>query len=221
MLVYIVKDTNESVLSLVRDVTTVSGFQQFLITAYSNQTYPSIVASRQFGLRVLLPAQITKMSYADIAASGPKQAPEDPPEVVTNESASTASLVDVDMPSVHTVPSDFQEQDVQTETQAQRLEREAEQKKVKAKSEAKKTDNWLTEQFAKLSDGSAGALAIANLAGVVGLSAYMGYKAWGLYERGRLSYQNVGVGVGILAAVGAAEGVFGRYLYKGKKDASS
>jgi hypothetical protein len=144
-----------------------------------------------------------------------------PPEVIPNESASTASLVDVDMPSVHTVSSDFPDQEVKTETQAHRLEREAEQKKVKAKRETKKADNWLTAQFAKLSDDSAGALAIANLAGVVGLSAYLGYKAWGLYERGRLSYQNVGIGVGILAAVGAAESVLGRYLYKGKKDDSS
>lgn len=166
------------------------------------------------------------MSYADIAASGPKQAPEDaaapqPPEILTNESASTASLVDVDAPSVHTVPSDFLDQEVQTDTQAARLEREAAAKKAKAKKETKKADNWLTAQFAKLSDGSAGALAIGNLAGVIGLSAFLGYKAWGLYERGRLGWQNVGLGVGILAAVGAAEGVFGRYLYKGKKDNSN
>merc|ERR1712169_33770 len=87
------------------------------------------------------------MSYADIAASGPKQAPEDaaapqPPEILSNESASTASLVDVDAPSVHTVPSDFLDQEVQTDTQAARLEREAKAKKAKAKKETK---------FAKLS----------------------------------------------------------------------
>merc|ERR1712169_176414 len=157
------------------------------------------------------------MSYADIAASGPKQAPEDaaapqPPEILSNEPASTASLVDVDAPSVHTVPSDFLDQEVQTDTRAARLEREA---------KAKKADSWLKAQFAKLSDGSADALAIGNLAGVIGLSAFLGYKAWGLYERGHLSWQNVGLGVGILAAVGAAEGVFGRYLYKGKKDNSN
>lgn len=129
--------------------------------------------------------------------------------------------MDVDAPSVHTVPSDFLDQDVQTDTQAARLQREAESKKVKAKKQGKKADNWLQAQFARLSDGSAGALAIANLAGVIGLSSFLGYKAWGLYERGRLNWQSVGLGVGILAAVGAAEGVFGRYLYKGKKDNSS
>jgi hypothetical protein len=125
------------------------------------------------------------------------------------------------MPSVHTVPPDFNEQEVKTETQANRIEREASAKKAKAKRDAHKADNWLQAQFSKLSDGSAGALAVANLASVVGLSSYLGYKAWGLYENGRLTWQNIGIGVGILAAVGAAESVLGRYLYKGKKEGSS
>ena len=111
------------------------------------------------------------------------------------------------------------EQDVQTDTQAERLERESEAAKAKAaaaKRSGKEADNWLAAQFAKLSDGSAGAIAISNLAGVVSLSAFLGYKAWGLYERGRLDWSKVGLGVGILATVGVAEGVLGRYLYKGK-----
>ena len=127
------------------------------------------------------------------------------------------------MPSVHTVPADFPEQEVKTETQANRIEREAsaKQAKAKAKRDVHKADNWLQAQFSKLSDGSAGALAVANLASVVGLSSYLGYKAWGLYENGRLTWQNIGIGVGILAAVGAAESVVGRYLCKGKKEGSS
>lgn len=123
---------------------------------------------------------------------------------------------------MHTVPSDFLEQEVQTTTQADRLSRDREaaaaRKAAKAKKTAKKADSWLTAQFSRLSDGSASALAVANLVGVVGLSSFMGYKAWGLYERGRLSWQSVGLGVGILAGVGIVEGVVGRYLYKGKKD---
>ncbi|VUC35492.1 unnamed protein product, partial [Clonostachys rosea] len=72
------------------------------------------------------PYPSTTMSYADVAASGPKQSPEEaaapqPPQVITDETASTASLIDVDLPSVHTVPADFLEQEIQTETQAARL----------------------------------------------------------------------------------------------------
>lgn len=148
-------------------------------------------------------------------------------ELVNNESASTASLIDVDVPSVRTVPSDFLEQHVQTDTQAERLEREAEAAKVKAQhakkhaaKKARNADSWITQQFASLSDGSAGALALTNLAAVIGVSSYLGYKAWGLYERGNLDWKKAGVGFGILAGVGAVEAVLGRYLVKGNKGGS-
>lgn len=174
------------------------------------------------------------MSYADVAASGPKQTPEEAaapqlPEVTTNVSASTASLVDVDLPSVHTVNSDFLEQEIQTETQAHRIAREAEERAVvrvreareKATRKAQSTDSWLADYFDDLSDNAATAVVAANLAGVVSLSGFLGYKAWGLYERGRLSWQAVGLGVGVLAGVAAIEGLIGRYLYKAKKGGSS
>ncbi|KAI1057416.1 hypothetical protein LB505_009005 [Fusarium chuoi] len=171
--------------------------------------------------------RLTIMSYADVAASGPKQSPEEaaapqPPQVITDESASTASLVDVDLPSVHTVPNDFLEQEIKTETQAARVEREEEARKEKRKrdeaaAKAKSADNWLIQQFSRLSDGSATGLVIANFATVVGLGAYLGYKGWGLYEKGKLDWKAVTLGAGILAGVTAAEGAVGRYLYKGKK----
>ncbi|KAA8630527.1 hypothetical protein SMACR_05635 [Sordaria macrospora] len=183
------------------------------------------------------------MSYAEIAAKGPKQTPEEaaaplPPQIEVDgtESTSTASLIDVDTPSVHTVPSDFQEQEIKTETQATRVEKEEEQEakeeaekikakaraeadlaKKKAKSKAKKADNWLTKQFASLSDGTTGALAAVNLFAVVGLSGWLGYRAWGLYDRRQFTWQHAGRGAGILAAVAVFESVFSGYLAKGKK----
>jgi len=136
------------------------------------------------------------------------------PEVETTDSASTASLIDVDTPSVRTVPSDFMEQSVQTETQADRISREDQAKaqakaaRDKAAAKAKKADGWLTRQFANMSEGASSTLVVANFAAVVGLGTYLGFKAWGLYERGRLGWKSVGLGVGILAAVGAVESVF-------------
>ncbi|KAF5575435.1 D-serine dehydratase [Fusarium pseudoanthophilum] len=188
-----------------------------------------ITRPQQLESTLLFPSlpRLTIMSYADVAASGPKQSPEEaaapqPPQVITDESASTASLVDVDMPSVHTVPNDFLEQEIKTETQAARVEREEEAREEKRKrdeaaAKAKKADNWLIQQFSRLSDGSATGLVIANFATVVGLGAYLGYKGWGLYEKGRLDWKAVTLGAGILAGVTAAEGAVGRYLYKGKK----
>ncbi|VTT65177.1 unnamed protein product [Fusarium fujikuroi] len=188
-----------------------------------------IIHPQQLKSTLLSPSlpRLTIMSYADVAASGPKQSPEEaaapqPPQVITDESASTASLVDVDMPSVHTVPNDFLEQDIKTETQAARVEREEEAREEKRKrdeaaAKAKSADNWLIQQFSRLSDGSATGLVIANFATVVGLGAYLGYKGWGLYEKGKLDWKAVTLGAGILAGVTAAEGAVGRYLYKGKK----
>jgi hypothetical protein len=145
------------------------------------------------------------------------------PEVENSESASTSSLIDVDTPSVRTVPSDFQEQDVQTETQATRLEREAEAEWTKARAEAglarkkgaakaRQADSWITKQFASMSEGASSTLVVANLAAVVGLSGFLGYRAYRLYDAGRFSWQTAGIGAGILAAVGVVEGVFTRYV---------
>merc|ERR1712000_455716 len=79
------------------------------------------------------------MSYADIAAKGPKQSPEEarahPVPALEPSESESASLIDVDSPHVSSVKSDFQEQEVKTETQAERLEREAEDK---ARAEAQK-----------------------------------------------------------------------------------
>ena len=121
------------------------------------------------------------------------------------------------------MPSNYDEQEVKTETQAARIQREQEAEhaaakaraeadlaKKKARNKARKADNWLTKQFESLSDGTSGALVAANLIAVVGLSGWLGYKAWGLYDHGRLGWKNVGMGLGIIGAVGAVEGVFGR-----------
>lgn len=158
----------------------------------------------------------------DILPPSPTQqaAAPQPPEIIPNESAtaSTGSLIDVDTQSVRTVPSDFMEQSIQTDTQAARLEREESLEKEraiaaerKAKAKAKRADNWLTSKIASLSSTQASGIVYANLAAVVGLSAVLGYKAWGLHERGALTWKSAGIGAAIVGAVGVVEGVFSRY----------
>lgn len=147
------------------------------------------------------------------------------PEIVPSEStASTGSLIDVDTQSVRTVPSDFMDQPVQTETQAARLDREAalekeravaaERKAKAAANKARRADNWLAAKIAALSDGQASAVVYANLAAVVGLSAVAGYKAWALHERGALTWKTAGIGAAVVGAVGLVEGVFSRYIFR-------
>ncbi|KAI8953062.1 hypothetical protein F4801DRAFT_153312 [Xylaria longipes] len=175
------------------------------------------------------------MSYADVAASGPKQSPQEaaapqPPQIIPSETASTSSLIDVDAPSVRTVPSDFLEQDIQTETQEKRRELEeaadaaaararadADLAKKKSTKKARKADGALTKFFSGLSDGASTTIVATNLAAVVGVSAYLGYKALGLYERGRLTWKNIGIGAGVALGVGLFEAALGGYLYKGRK----
>ncbi|KAL2015418.1 hypothetical protein VTK56DRAFT_5513 [Thermocarpiscus australiensis] len=189
----------------------------------------------------------TKMSYAEVAAKGPKQSPEEaaapqPPRVETASATSTSSLVDVDHPSVRTVPSDFADQEVTTDTQAARAEREQEQQREREEAEraeadlarkkqagargggrARRAENWLVRCLEEIcggggGGGAAGALAAANIIAVVGLSGWLGYKAWGLYDRGRLGWREVGIGLGVFGAVGVVEGVFANYFYKARSD---
>lgn len=182
------------------------------------------------------------MSYAEVAAMGPKQTPEEaaapqPPQIEIDESVSSSSLIDVDGPSVRTVPADFVEQEIKTETQADRIEFEEKQRKAKRKTEeatakaraeadlakkktkakAKKADDWLTKKFADLGDGGRGAVAAANFVAVIGLSSWLGFKAWGLYDRGRLGWKDIGLGVGIVSAVGVVESFFANYISKANK----
>jgi hypothetical protein len=154
---------------------------------------------------------------------------------VVEDSVSTSSLVDVDAPSVRTVPSDFLEQDVQTETQAARIEREEdaaaaaaeakEREDAAAAADARRKERadkggafggalarfhaGIASTFDGMSDGAVSAVVLANLAGVVGASAWLSYKAWRLQEQGRLSWQAIGIGAGVVGAVGAVEAVLG------------
>lgn len=171
---------------------------------------------------------------ADSSSSSPpppQAAAPQPPQIIPNESQSTStgSLIDVDTQSVRTVPSDFMEQDIQTETQAQRIEHERsvhdiareqlDKKKnnnksagKKMQSKAKKADGWILDKIAALSDTEATGLVYTNLGLVVGLGAALGYKGFRLYERGVFSWKHAGVGAAIVGTVALVEGAFSRYV---------
>ncbi|KAL2132052.1 hypothetical protein VTI74DRAFT_4281 [Chaetomium olivicolor] len=81
----------------------------------------------------------------------------------------------------------------------------------------RKAEGWLAKHIESMSEGGAGAaVAIANLIAVVGLSGWLGFKAWGMYERGRFGWREAGIGLGIVGAVGAVEGVLVNYFSKAK-----
>lgn len=165
-------------------------------------------------------ANIRGICYQQAAAPRPPQI-----EVADAETASSSSLVDVDHPSVQTVPPDFPEQEIKTETQAARIENERRAKELadKARAEAdlakKKTrrkahqaDNWATRKFEGMSEEASWALLAGNVLALAGISGVVGYKAYGLYSRGLLDKKTVAIGLGVAGLVGAVESVFLQYV---------
>lgn len=160
--------------------------------------------------------EVANLSLNQAAAPQPR-------EIIPNESAttSTGSLIDVDTQSVRTVPSDFMEQSIQTDTQADRVEREdraaelraeAARKERAARKKAARADDWVASKIASLSEGGAAGVLYGNAAVVVALGGVLGYQGWGLHQRGVLSWKHAGIGAAVLSTVAVVESVFYRYV---------
>ncbi|CAK7567792.1 MAG: hypothetical protein SEPTF4163_005761 [Sporothrix epigloea] len=103
---------------------------------------------------------------------------------------------------------------------ASKAKDKASTKAHEAEESAMRADRWLTSQFSSFEEDhprAAQAVAVSNLLAVVGLGAFLGYRAWGLHEQGRLSWKSTAAGLAVLGAVGLVEGTFASYFYKGKK----
>jgi len=150
------------------------------------------------------------MSYADVAASGPKQSPEEArapslPQVERTDD-SVSSLVDVDSPHVSSVPSDYEQQSVKTDTQAERIEME--EKAKRAAAEAKAAKDRAKEKskrgghYAKENANNPVVLGNALTVGLLGTALGVGaYRKWARHE---LTWKVVGAWAGVvgLFAVG-------------------
>ncbi|KAL3471823.1 hypothetical protein BJX99DRAFT_236640 [Aspergillus californicus] len=156
------------------------------------------------------------MSYAEAAAKGPKQSPEDAraPDinrVYNNEADSTASLIDVDGPHVQSVDSDFLEHDVKTTTQAERIEREQEdaqearEKKQKAKAKA-----------SRARDNQGNPVFLGNAALMALIGAGLGFGAYKKHTQGKLSWELVGIWTGAVSAFGAVDYFVSKWLLQNK-----
>ncbi|KAH8678614.1 hypothetical protein BGZ60DRAFT_428452 [Tricladium varicosporioides] len=169
------------------------------------------------------------MSYAAVAAKGPKQSEEEkrapaPPEVEHTD-ASTSSLIDVDIDSVHTVPSDFSSQPIQTSTQADRIEHEALAAEARAKEEVEKA----SKEFSKAAkDAKAKArkglssyeknadnpVVLGNTVAVVALSAGLGFGAYRKYAAGELTWKVVGAWTGLVGLFAVGDYYLSSYFVK-------
>jgi len=165
------------------------------------------------------------MSYAAAAAKGPKQTAEEkrapaPPEVEHSDIASTSSLIDVDTPSIHTVSSDFESQEIKTQTQLERLENEALAAETRAKeaasdakAKAKKDGKKVKSNLEANSDNP---VYIGNAVAVVALSAGLGFGAYRKYAAGELTWKVVGAWGAVVGLFAAGDYYLSSYLFKNK-----
>ncbi|ESZ92736.1 hypothetical protein SBOR_6901 [Sclerotinia borealis F-4128] len=164
------------------------------------------------------------MSYAQAAASGPQQTDEEkrapaPPSVIPTESTSTSSLIDVDTDSVHTVPSDFQSQPIQTETQANRLEQEAEQIEAKIRSAKDVSAKKSKKNKSLVEENRHNPVIIGNAIAVAVLSAGLGFGAYQKYAKGDLTWKVVGVWAGLVGVLATGDYYLSSYLFETKQPA--
>lgn len=135
--------------------------------------------------------------------------------------------MDVDSPHVNSVPSDFKEQKIQTETQAERIEHETERKaeiekvhaeqkaeelKKKAATKSKEAKNTLKEQGKHLDANKENPVFVGNaiLWGVTGIVVAVG--AYQKHSEGKLDLDLAGkVALG-LGALGAADYFASKYV---------
>ncbi|CAI7643211.1 unnamed protein product [Penicillium glandicola] len=170
------------------------------------------------------------MSYADAAAKGPKQSPEEvsiqdpipefhraPPVggVYHDGSESTTSLIDVDGPHVQTVESDFLKQDVQTTTQAERIEREAEEEK-REDEEKKKKAKARKVKSSGIYENTSNPVFLANAAIATVVGAGLGFGAYKQHARGNLSWELVGLSAGAVGVFGAVDYFVSKWFLQNK-----
>ncbi|KAL7271326.1 hypothetical protein RUND412_005934 [Rhizina undulata] len=161
------------------------------------------------------------MSYAEVAASGPTQSPEE-------------SLVDVDK-GVTVVPSDFLEREVfplnphkyplnlltpsqvKTETQAARISLEAAEAEARAAAAATSTPkSHKSKKHGKetIKSFAENPILAVNAATVAVLVAGVGCAAWRKAKVGELSWGFVGLWGAGVAAFGIADYALSTYLFK-------
>ncbi|KAI9893602.1 MAG: hypothetical protein M1814_006398 [Vezdaea aestivalis] len=187
------------------------------------------------------------MSYAEVASHGPSQTAEEaraplvPTVSNTTPAASENSLIDVDAPSVHTVPSNFSSQEIKTDTQAERLDLEAEARskrdatkqkasaakgkakegaqeaKGKAKEGAQEAEGAVKRWVENVKENRGNPVYVGNALLAVGIGAAAGVAGWRIWGKGgELNWRVAGVwGAGVGALV-FGDVLVSRYLAKNK-----
>lgn len=135
------------------------------------------------------------------------------PAEVQNTDDEVHSLVDVDSPHISSVPSDFESQEIKTETQqreheledqAREKEDQAREKADQLKQEADHKKEQAKKVAAKAEKNADNPVVIGNAVGIAALTAFLGYGAYRKHAAGELTWKLAGAWAGVvgLFAVG-------------------
>ncbi|KAH0017040.1 hypothetical protein KCU78_g7652, partial [Aureobasidium melanogenum] len=185
------------------------------------------------------PAPPATMSYASVAASGPQQSDEEvccryliyssrPPTnlrahavpEIQHTDDDVHELIDVDSPHISSVPSDFQSQEIQTETQAERerLESEAREKAQQAEKEAEELKEKAKQKAQKAAEkakaNSDNPVILGNTVAVVALGGLLGFGAYRKYTAGELTWKVAGAWAGIVGIFALGDYYASKFLFK-------
>lgn len=130
------------------------------------------------------------------------------PQVEQTET-SEASLIDVDHPSVETVPSDFQSQEIKTESQAAQHEREADDS-TKPQADTNNQEQRQQKSGGTLRKNADNPVLLGNAVVTAALAGVLGWTGYRWYQQGV-------AGSKIFAGAVAAIGVFAVGDYFGSR----
>ncbi|THW59089.1 hypothetical protein D6D10_03556 [Aureobasidium pullulans] len=155
------------------------------------------------------------MSYASVAASGPQQRAHAVPEIQHTDDE-VHELIDVDSPHISSVPSDFQSQEIQTETQAERerLESEAREKAQQAKEVEEKVKQKAQKAAEKAKANSDNPVILGNTVAVVALGGLLGFGAYRKYTAGELTWKVAGAWAGVVGVFALGDYYASKFLFK-------
>jgi len=123
-------------------------------------------------------------------------------------------LIDVDSPHISSVPSDFQSQEIQTETQAERerLESEAREKAQQAKEAEEKVKQKAQKAAEKAKANSDNPVILGNTVAVVALGGLLGFGAYRKYAAGELTWKVAGAWAGVVGVFALGDYYASKYV---------
>jgi len=181
------------------------------------------------------------MSYADVAAKGPKQTPEEaaapaPPQIIPNESEPAPHrTIDVNSEHVNTVVNEYKGE---TDTQVERMQREADDAEKAAKKRFQEAEDKASKEYAKgkaeakekakeaksavkragheLDENKDNPVVIGNAVIWTVIAATLGYNAYKQHSKGKLDWKVASTWAGVVGLFAGADYYVSQYLFKNK-----